>query len=113
MNIKNRNSVILITILLFATIATIGFVYWNKANSTKVLITIDGQRYGKYSLNKNQIINISNNGDVNVVEIKDQQVSVISANCDNQVCVNTYPISKDFPSLIVCLPHGVIIELID
>lgn len=82
-------------------------------NSTKVLVTVNGSYYGEYSLNKNQKINVEIDKNINIIEIKDKAVEVISANCDNQICVHTPAISKQFPSLIVCLPHGVVIELID
>ena len=90
----------------------LGIVYysqWNKGE--KVIITIDGKVYGTYSLNKNQTIDVVNGDYINVVKIIDGEVDVVASNCENQVCVNEYPISLNNPFIIVCLPHGMIIEL--
>lgn len=48
---------------------------------------------------------------VNVVSISNGRVSVESANCDNQVCVEHEPIGR-IGEQIVCLPHGLVIEVV-
>ncbi|SFG42788.1 NusG domain II-containing protein [Oribacterium sp. WCC10] len=47
---------------------------------------------------------------INLMQVKDNAVSVVQSNCSNQVCVSIGKISGsnyDFP--ITCLPHGLII----
>ncbi|MCR2820128.1 NusG domain II-containing protein [Lederbergia panacisoli] len=48
--------------------------------------------------------------DVNVIEVKNNQVRMKSATCSDQVCVRTRPISKPGQT-IICLPHKLVIEI--
>ncbi|MBW8350955.1 NusG domain II-containing protein [Bacillus sp. IITD106] len=52
----------------------------------------------------------SDDNDINVIEIKNNQVRMKSANCSDQVCVRTRAISKPGQT-IVCLPHKLVIEI--
>lgn len=51
------------------------------------------------------------NGGENVVSISGGSVEVESANCGNQVCVEHAPISQAGEQ-IVCLPHGLVVEVV-
>lgn len=47
---------------------------------------------------------------INLMQVKDNSVSVIESNCSNQICVSIGKMTDtdyDFP--ITCLPHGLII----
>nr|WP_314669349.1 NusG domain II-containing protein [uncultured Oribacterium sp.] len=47
------------------------------------------------------------------IEIKDGKVLCTESNCNNQICVHTPAISEENQDLpIVCLPHGLIIQII-
>lgn len=48
---------------------------------------------------------------LNTIRIADGTVEVESANCSNQVCVEHDPI-KDAGEEIVCLPHGLVVEIV-
>ena len=51
--------------------------------------------------------------EVNFIEIKDGKVLCTESNCNNQICVHTPAISEKNQDLpIVCLPHGLIIQII-
>ena len=51
--------------------------------------------------------------EVNFIEIKDGKVLCTESNCNNQICVHTPAISEENQYLpIVCLPHGLIIQII-
>lgn len=108
---KNRNTIVLIAGLLILSLVSGIFFNENWSSGDKVVITVSGKLYGKYPLNKNQTIDVVNGDYINVVKITDGNVDVVISNCENQVCVNEYPISKEHPFVIVCLPHEMIIEL--
>lgn len=108
---KNRNTIVLIVGLLILSLVSGIFFYKNRSSGDKVVITVGGKLYGKYPLNKNRTIDVVNGDFINVVKITDGNVDVVISNCENQVCVNEYPISKEHPFVIVCLPHEMIIEL--
>ena len=48
----------------------------------------------------------------NVVRIANGTVDVVSATCSNQICVDHDPISQAGEE-IVCLPHGVVIDVVE
>lgn len=49
---------------------------------------------------------------INTVRISGGTVEVASANCGNQVCVEHDPVSHAGEQ-IVCLPHGVVVEVVE
>lgn len=50
-------------------------------------------------------------GGLNTVRIRDGKVRVVSANCANQVCVEHDPVGEE-GGQIVCLPHGMVVEVV-
>ena len=73
----------------------------------RLIITKDGEITGSYALNEDMIINI---GETNVCEIKDGHAYMKSADCPDQSCVRSHPIS-DTGENIVCLPNKVILKI--
>ena len=64
-----------------------------------------------FPLNEDVVYTIrTSDGHENVLQIKDGKARVISADCPNQICVHTSPISKVGES-ILCLPHKISIAL--
>ena len=52
--------------------------------------------------------------EVNFIEVKDGKVLCAESNCNNQICVHTPAISRENADLpIVCLPHGLILQIVD
>ena len=92
----------------------LGFILWfalrTKGTDEEdiVRITVDGQVYGEYPLDKNQEISI---GDTNNCVIDNGSVYMKSADCPDQICVNTPPIHNQASS-IICLPNRVVVEII-
>lgn len=51
--------------------------------------------------------------EVNFIEVKDGKVLCTESNCNNQICVHTPAISRENADLpIVCLPHGLILQIV-
>ena len=107
----NKKSVLFIVGAILASALLFGVYFLSSMKGEQVVITVHGKEYGTYDLNKNQTIRVDIDGDYNVIEIKDGTVDVTESNCDNQICVMDYPISKDTPGVIVCLPHDLIVEI--
>ncbi len=80
-------------------------------SGTMVVITINGEQYGTYPLSENTVLDIKTTLGHNIVEVKDGQVRVTEADCPNQICVKTHPMSKELPYPIVCLPHKLTVEI--
>lgn len=64
---------------------------------------MDGDLLGTYALSENQIIEI---GDGNTCEIKDEEVTMVAADCPDQICMHHKPIHGDGET-IICLPNKV------
>lgn len=112
---KAMDYVLMVGILLLAGVMLI----YNVVNfgapiseSAQVIISIDGETYGTYLLKEDAIITLGEATDdhYNQVQIVDQGVSMITANCQDQICVKTRTITKAGQS-IVCLPHRVMVEI--
>ena len=103
-------------IILFILILAAGLAvsWWSLiANTTgdKVIITVDGQLYGTYSLSQDQTIEVvQDDSHSNYITIKDGMVSMAYSTCKNQVCVETSAIRETKDS-IVCLPNKVMVEI--
>ena len=110
---SKRDAVILI--LVFAVIAAVFLVFWfrPKNNGTSVRITVDGEVYGTYILNEEQLIEVENkNGKItNRLIIEDKTARMQNADCPDQLCVHQKAISKENET-IVCLPNKVVVEVI-
>lgn len=73
----------------------------------KLRITVSGEEYGTYSLEEDQVIKV---GDTNICEIKDKKVSMLSADCPDQLCIHQRTIQLQGET-IVCLPNKVVLEI--
>lgn len=79
----------------------------------RLVITIDGEEYQTIALTDqtNMHFTVETPYGNNEVVITNGVVDVVSADCHNQVCVDTKPASKVFDK-IVCLPHKLILEIV-
>lgn len=73
----------------------------------RLIITKDGDVTGSYALDEDILINV---GEANVCEIKDGHAYMKSADCPDQSCVRSHPIS-DTGENIVCLPNKVVLKI--
>ncbi len=80
------------------------------SDGEKLKVTIDGEVYGYYDINKNQDIIIDEDGIYNKISIRNGVINMIDANCNDRLCVYNAPIEKSYQS-IVCLPNKVILEI--
>lgn len=101
----------LIGIVLFVAFVSLLMMHFTAKGGSKVVISLDGEVYGTYDLNKDDVIYIETDDGTNTVKIDKGVVSMIEASCPDQICVNTYPISIDEPGIIVCLPHKISVEI--
>lgn len=103
-------------IILFAVLLAfgLGMLYFSiraaSVRGSEVVISVDGQEYGRYPLDKDNVVEIVNGDRHNTVTIKDGGVSMSYSTCQNQICVNEGVVTTP-GQLIVCLPNYVIIEI--
>lgn len=88
------------------------FSFYGKEDGSFVKITIDGQLYGTYSLDKERDVEIVVQEKVsNVLRIRDGQAKMVSADCPDKLCMRQKAISLQRET-IVCLPNKVVAEVI-
>ncbi len=105
-----KADVFLAVILLAAGIASSVFLIYGGSAGAAVQISVEGAVYGTYDLYEDQVITVEAKGHINVVEIKDGEVSITDADCPDKLCIKQGWISSTSQS-IVCLPNKVVIEL--
>ncbi len=111
---KKKDIILLVVLLVIAGGSFLA--YWlisgEVGENGEVVISIEGETYGTYSLNKNQTITIPGRLGDNVLTIKDGYAKMESAECPDQVCVN-HPAIHNKKEMIICLPNEIIVEVSD
>jgi len=108
---KNDFYIIIAVVTMAAVIyAAYGFLY--RGGGGRAVIYVDGEEYGTYSLDKDEVIAIQGVDEkyVNTLVIKDGYADMTYAGCPDQICVRHKPIRHD-GEMIVCLPSRIIIEI--
>lgn len=111
---KLRNDLILLASLIVSIAILAISLYLFSDDASTVTVTIDGNHYGSYPLDKNVTIDIysGNNSEyVNRLVIEDGKAFVSFANCPDGICAEHRPISRTGDS-IICLPHKVVISAV-
>lgn len=112
-NMKAKNILILICILIFLTglIGSLWIIF--KPHSQTVQIIQDGNVLYTIDLYKSEdkIIEVDYNGSKNIIQIQDHQICVKDAECPDKVCVNMGKLNSG-TAPIVCLPNKLIIQFI-
>ena len=115
MKTKNsRNDIILIgTLLVAALIAYVGIYFYQRLYTDKAIavVTIAGEEYDRYPLDKDMIEKIElPDGSYNILEIRNGKADITEASCPDGICVNDRAVSMNHET-IVCLPNKVVIEI--
>lgn len=104
--LKKKEAVFICSLLAISVVLCIFAYAIPHGNHGSIRITVDGELYGTYSLDKDQVIQI---GDTNVCEIKDGQVKMTEADCPDHLCMKQ-PAVGGAGGYIVCLPNRVVIQ---
>ena len=91
----------------FLSACALGFMLWaGRPRGSYVVVTVDGEEYGRYELAENQTITVN---DTNRLEIADGRASMVYADCPDKLCVHMAPIGHAH-ELIVCMPNKIVVE---
>ena len=102
-------------IILFICLILIGgalsyLAFSGSSTGDLVVVKVNGEIYGKYSLSKERTITVNRNGHMNKITIKGGKVQVSKSSCKNQICVKQGSISTTHQS-IVCIPNRVVVSI--
>lgn len=106
LNLKKTEKKFLTILIFFTIFLCISGFFFRKDTSNSIKITVSGDFFGNYSLQKDQIIPI---GETNICEISNGKAKMISATCPDHLCIKQNPIDIN-GGTIVCLPNKVVIE---
>ena len=112
--IKNREFMqcIIIVLAVFVMAGMLFFIrFFVQSNGAWVVITLDGQEMIRYNIMEDGTYTIEGKGtDFNVLVIREGTAFIEKANCQNQVCVHSKPISYTGET-ITCLPHRIQVSI--
>lgn len=110
---KKREIIIFASLFVVALAAVLVMQLASTPDNKTILITIDGEEYRRINIDEEtyEEFTIETEHGVNNVIIENGYINVVSADCPNQICVNTKE-AYGFGDNIVCLPHKVVIEII-
>lgn len=106
---KAADAVLIAAIAAIACLIIFRNVSAPAADNPVLLITVDGEAYGRYSLYEDQVIEV---GSGNVCEIKDGRAYMKSADCRDGVCLRSAAIGAEGGS-IACIPNRVVLTVED
>lgn len=108
---KKRDWYLIAGLLLIAGFMALVIQFKGQREGNEILITVDGERYGTYSLVKDQEILITGKAGSNLVHIKNGEAWMEEADCPDGYCMRQGKISRANET-IVCLPHKLVVEVI-
>ena len=119
MNRKNWFVIGGIVLLALLMMAVVPLLPKEAVTEDTVIITVGEDEYARIPLSKPQTLTITQeNGAVNVVEVTENGMRMVSSTCHNQICVHRGVITLDNWELmggafISCLPNQVLLELVE
>lgn len=111
--ISSRKLLAILAGLLVLSLVVTGAYLLLAPRGTRVVVTVDGKEYGSYPLHRDRTVVISpaDGRWHNTLRIENGTARIIESDCSNQICVKTPPLREDMIGLVVCLPHGLVVEL--
>lgn len=107
-NLQKKDKMLIVIIVCVAALAAAAHLVIGGGGAGRVIVKVDGELKGTYSLAEDQEIEI--NGGTNVLQIKNGEADMIQADCPDQLCVNQRAVSLRGES-IICLPNKVVVQV--
>lgn len=107
-----KNDLKLIGLFLLIGIICIILINITKRSGGSVIVTVDNEEYGTYSLLEEKTIDIEGEYGTNRLVIKNHQATVTEASCPDKLCVHQKSIQKTGET-IVCLPNKMVVTVIN
>lgn len=109
---KRKDLVIILIVVLVAGIGIL-FLRLGAKPGSQVRVSMNGAVIGVYSLSEETEIPIyCSENDYNILVLADGTACMRTANCPDKLCVKHRKI-RHLGETIVCLPHRIVVEVID
>lgn len=110
---KYKNDIILAAgVILLAAALFLAYLLWSGGRGGIIEVTMDGEVYKRFSLDKDQEEEISTSYGKNRLIIEGGSAYIKEADCPDKICVRQGKISKKGQT-IICLPHKIAITVIE
>ncbi|MBQ9935125.1 MAG: NusG domain II-containing protein [Lachnospiraceae bacterium] len=109
--IKKSDVILLAFIILIAIFALI-YIMSTRKSGARVKISYDGDVVETFELSEDREHQVTTEKGKNVIMIKNGNVDVIEADCPDKICVKHTNI-KNAGETIICLPHKLVIEIVE
>lgn len=107
---RRRNDWYLVGAILFVGVGLLVVLLLTQKKGTTAMVSLNGNVILEQSLEQDCQIPIQTERGYNLFQVQDGMATVAEADCRAQICVNHTAVSKKGES-IVCLPHGLVIEI--
>lgn len=108
---RRKNDLILIFAALLLAAALWGALAVFRSEGAYALVTVNGEEYGRYALDKDTQQSIISGEHSNLLVISEGGARISEADCPDKLCVNQGEIRYGGQS-IICLPHKVVVEIV-
>lgn len=108
---RRKNDLILIFAALLLAAALWGALAVFRSEGAYALVTVNGEEYGRYALDKDTQQSIISGEHSNLLVISEGGARISEADCPDKLCVNQSEIRYSGQS-IICLPHKVVVEIV-
>lgn len=110
--------IIIIILLLLISFTPLAIFTWQQAqvDGEKLIAVISLENEVTHQINLSEhegheVFDIvTNDQEINTIEVSDERIQIKSATCNDQVCVRTGFINRAGQT-IICLPHQLVIEI--
>lgn len=104
----NKADIILLAVFLLMGAGSVLALRMQPSEGNTVIISVDGEEYGRYPLYTDREISVDTGYGHNTVLISSGTVSVTESNCPNHDCESFGAVSRPAQS-IMCIPHHLIV----
>ena len=108
---RKKDIILISVIIVIAAVSALLVKFFQWDTGTAIRITIDGKRYGEYSLSENWSISIDEVLGHNRVVIENGSAYMAEADCPDRYCMDYKPITNS-GEMIICLPHKLVVEAV-
>lgn len=105
-----RADAVLLAVFLLLGAGSLLLLRWPSPEGGTVVISVNGEEYGRYPLDTDRVIEVDSEYGHNTVVIRSGAVSVTESDCPNHDCERFGAVSRPVQS-ILCIPHRMAVRI--